>query len=461
MNTDQSAGGAHGSGWESTIRLGQRLRRLRLSRNLTQAEVAKNLFSVSYVSGVERGQIRPSLAALEHLANRLQVPLVELATEGGFDTHSHSAPVKHRSSPAERHREEVERTFLVAQVFTYQKKSTEAIALLLRLERTHVPPPQRAMVMLLLAICYNQQGRAEEAHQLSREALDEIEYTEEHELLARLRCELGRAFSALGDHAAALEQYQMVANGLQETVQDPAEQVRMLLHIGREQWLLSEHEQAISVLTQASEVAGEVLQREHLGAVYWTLSQRMAEDGDQVGAKCYATRSLGAYDTAERWRSINVLYTRLGMALARSGQQEEALTYLQIADRLAVQQGDLEGRAETQSALAVACLDDNHPCDAYQAASAALQAAERLQDTNVLGHTLLIVAQVQEACKQPEEASHSYERAIELWHSLPMMPVSQQLREAYAQFSGFLERQGDSQRAYEMLKQAYMASQQS
>src|SRR5215831_18854781 len=47
----------------TTVRLGQRLRQARLARNLTQSEVAASQFSVSYISAVERGQIRPSLGA--------------------------------------------------------------------------------------------------------------------------------------------------------------------------------------------------------------------------------------------------------------------------------------------------------------------------------------------------------------------------------------------------------------
>src|SRR5260370_6676054 len=62
----------------STMRLGQRLRQARLARNLTQGEVAASQFSVSYISAVERGQIRPSLGALEKLAQRLQVSVADL-----------------------------------------------------------------------------------------------------------------------------------------------------------------------------------------------------------------------------------------------------------------------------------------------------------------------------------------------------------------------------------------------
>jgi transcriptional regulator with XRE-family HTH domain len=460
MTTDQPAGGTHDAGWESTIRLGQRLRRIRLSRNMTQAEVARNLFSISYISGVERGQIRPSLAALELLAGRLQIPLVELATEAGLDTHSRAAPIKHRESPVERHREEAERTSCAAHILTYQQKSSEAVALLLRLDRTHLSPQQTTMIQLLLATCYNQQGRTEEALHLTQETLPEAEKAGEQELAARLQCELGKAFSVLEDHAAALEQFRALEKALQEPLPDPAMQVRILLHIGREERLLSQHEQAMSVLTQASEVAGEALRPEHLGALYWKISQRLADSGDEVGAKRYAVRSLGAYQTAARWRSITALNTQLGIALARTGRQEEALAYLERAYALAAQQGDLEGSVETQSALALAFLNDKRTCDADQAASAALQAAERLEDTLVLGRTLLVVAQVQEARQQPGEASQSYIRAIELLQSpqaVPESSASKELREAYARFSEHLERQGESQRAFEMLKHAYRA----
>ena len=90
-----SSGGSSGYGGEPPIvasgmmpedepgetpaqRLGQRLRRARLARNLTQGAVAKDLFSASYLRAVERGQIRPSLGALEKLAERLGASVTDL-----------------------------------------------------------------------------------------------------------------------------------------------------------------------------------------------------------------------------------------------------------------------------------------------------------------------------------------------------------------------------------------------
>jgi transcriptional regulator with XRE-family HTH domain len=171
--------------WKSMMRLGQRLRSIRLSRNLTQAQLAKDHFSISYVSGVERGQIRPSLGALEQLAGRLEVPLVELATEGGFESHSHFLAVRSSETVSERHRQEADQALREAQIFTYQRKSDEAMTRLLGVERAHLTPRQTVLLELLLAACYNQQGRAEEARQAAQEALPEAEKAGEQDLAVR------------------------------------------------------------------------------------------------------------------------------------------------------------------------------------------------------------------------------------------------------------------------------------
>ena len=96
-------------------RLGQRLRRARLARNLTQGEVAKNQFSVSYVSAVERGQIRPSLGALEKLAERLHVPLTDLLNDNHSDQSFSALTSERRETSSDRWREEVESRLYEAQ----------------------------------------------------------------------------------------------------------------------------------------------------------------------------------------------------------------------------------------------------------------------------------------------------------------------------------------------------------
>src|SRR5215831_14178269 len=55
------------------VRLGERLRQLRVGAGLTQSELAGDRFSKEYVSQIERGKTRPTRETIEWLASRLGV----------------------------------------------------------------------------------------------------------------------------------------------------------------------------------------------------------------------------------------------------------------------------------------------------------------------------------------------------------------------------------------------------
>ncbi|MVO85663.1 helix-turn-helix domain-containing protein [Streptomyces sp. p1417] len=60
--------------------IGRRVLRLRTERGLTQRQVAEPAYTAAYVSTLESGKVRPSEAALRHLAGRLGVDYGELLT---------------------------------------------------------------------------------------------------------------------------------------------------------------------------------------------------------------------------------------------------------------------------------------------------------------------------------------------------------------------------------------------
>ncbi|MET8685557.1 helix-turn-helix domain-containing protein [Streptomyces sp. NPDC004732] len=60
--------------------IGRRVLRLRGERGLTQKQLAEPAYTAAYVSTLESGKVRPSEAALRHLAERLGVSYEELAT---------------------------------------------------------------------------------------------------------------------------------------------------------------------------------------------------------------------------------------------------------------------------------------------------------------------------------------------------------------------------------------------
>src|SRR3954453_11451766 len=81
------------------LRLGERLRQLRVAAGLTQTELAGDRFSKEYVSQIERGKTRPTAGTIEWLADRLGVDAGFLAS--GVATDERARPAGGRPpSPA-------------------------------------------------------------------------------------------------------------------------------------------------------------------------------------------------------------------------------------------------------------------------------------------------------------------------------------------------------------------------
>ncbi|MFC9221960.1 tetratricopeptide repeat protein [Streptomyces hygroscopicus] len=81
---DRSAGDGRKAGAvtgaESTAEIGRRVLKLRTERGFTQRMLAEPAYTAAYVSTLEAGKVRPSEAALRHLAERLGVSYEELTT---------------------------------------------------------------------------------------------------------------------------------------------------------------------------------------------------------------------------------------------------------------------------------------------------------------------------------------------------------------------------------------------
>src|SRR5246127_1481970 len=62
------------------LRLGERLRQLRVAAGMTQTDLAGDRFSKEYISQIERGKTRPTTETVEWLALRLGVDAGFLAS---------------------------------------------------------------------------------------------------------------------------------------------------------------------------------------------------------------------------------------------------------------------------------------------------------------------------------------------------------------------------------------------
>jgi tetratricopeptide (TPR) repeat protein len=440
----------------STMRLGQRLRRARLTRNLTQGEVARNQFSVSYVSAVERGQIRPSLGALEKLAERLQVPITELLGEGDLEAKYLPAGGEARDAGAERLRDEIDSKVRESQVLAYQGKTDEAAEILLRLAHQQLSQRESALVHWRLAYVYIEQGRGEDARREVAEAMPAAERLGDRDMVERLRNELGNAYALMHSHPMALDHYRACLRAIEDgDIKDITFQINVLYNIGNQYWYMREYESAVDYLRKAADLTVDVVDPLRMGAIYWTLSLAYSSKGDLPQAKLYAVRSIAAYEQAGNRRLVAQVYNRLGRAFAQAGQINDAMVQLRTAYELASVQQDMRGIAEAQRSLAAVYLQEGRLDEATSAAEEALERAEATGDQLQRAISLLVVANVLERKEQYEAADGNFKQAIAL---LNETESPEHVRDAYAQYSEFLERRGESKLAYEMLKHAYQST---
>ena len=439
----------------ATERLGQRLRRARLNRNLTQGEIAKGQFSISYISAVERGQIRPSLGALEKLANRLGVPITDLLSEGTFEARFGGA-TETRETYQDRHREEVESRLREAYALSRQGRPEtleQAADILLRLSSQQLTPHEQATLNWHLAYSYIELGRAEDARRAAQDGLAVAERHTELELAERLRNELGNSYSLSHSHTLALDCYrkclQAVESGI---IRDPAFALSVLYNIGNQFWFLGDYSEAIVYLLRAIDQGQDVLHPETMGAIYWSLSLSYSGRGEASEAKMYAIKSIAQFEEAGNRRHMGEVFNRLGRAYAQSGQHSDALAHLNTAFGMAQSQRDIRGMAEARRSLAALHLTQDDLQAAELAAAEALEHAEATEDALQRAESLMMVADVQARQNKLAEAESSYSQAIEL---LRTVQSPEHLRDALARFSTFLESRGESKRALDMLKEAY------
>jgi tetratricopeptide (TPR) repeat protein len=435
----------------SAQRMGKRLREARLRLNMTQSEVAGEQFSVSYISAVERGQIRPSLGALEQLSERLEVPLAELVSDDrevlGVTM------VGGREAAAERRQEEAEAKLRLAQVQIHQGKLNDALDTLRAITPTYLAGWSALELRRLLAYCYIELDQPEEARKEALEGVALAERTGDEEMRARLRNELGGAYLLARKTQLALEQFRLAHEALlHNLVRDPAFRLNVLYNLGATYWLLNQSAEAIGYLREAVELTEDLNNPERLGDALWGLSVAYTAQGDTRRAKLYAMRALATYEQAENRRLTARAYTRLGRATAQANQIEEALSFLNQAQAMTEREHDLRGQAEVQRSLAAVFVSQKRLEEAQAAARQALDLAQSIGDDILLAEAHLALAQVQDAQGQPKPAEASFEQAITL---LEQTGARQHLGDAYAAFSTFLETRGQSQRALEVLKKAW------
>jgi tetratricopeptide (TPR) repeat protein/DNA-binding XRE family transcriptional regulator len=377
----------------SGLRLGERLRQLRVAAGLTQSELAGDRFSKEYVSQIERGKTRPTRETVEWLAARLGVDPGFLANGVATDERGRleAALARAETLLEAGHNDEgaAEYDLLVPAARATGLSELEARALL---------GAGRAQIRL---------GALRQAFNLLNEArgiveagsFSDLDRAEVLHTLGSCRYQLNSIQTSLGllNEALALAE----RSGL------PCDSLRSSILSWRSRcWRRQrDYEAAREDIERALQLAEDANDPRTIGAAYFQASLVADREGHWVLARTYAEKARAAYEELSDRVHVGQLTNNLGGLNFLLGKTDEAIVLLKEAFGIALDTGRDADAAQAVSSLAQIHLRTGNIEQAEGQARHALQLLEGHEDyldeagnaQLVLGRALLEQGRLDEA----------------------------------------------------------------
>ncbi len=277
--------------------LGRRLRAVRLTKAMTQADVAGRAMSVAYLSRMESGQRRPTAKVLVEIAHRLEVSVDELLGE---------------TMPREM--DEIRLTLDYAELSLESGQAHETLTHVRgALERLESRPAgalnERARLL---------HARAHEALGHTDEALDELESLvgpggAAGLMRVRAGIALSRVYREAGDLGRAVDTGERILEDLAESGLDSCDEaVQLAVTIAAAYFERGDSGHAVRICRAAiakAEALGSATAR---ASAYWNASAMQARRGDILNAAPLAERALALLGEGQDTRNLARLRTELG-----------------------------------------------------------------------------------------------------------------------------------------------------
>jgi len=377
----------------SGLRLGERLRQLRVAAGLTQSELAGERFSKEYVSQIERGKTRPTRETVEWLAARLGVDPGFLANGVATDE-----------------RGRLEAALTRAEALLEAGHNDEGAAeydLLVPAARTTGLPELEARALLGAGRAQMRLGALRQAFDLLNEArgiveagsFSDLERAEVLHALGVCRYQLNSIQTSLGLLNEALS--------LAERSGLPCDSLRSNILSWRSRcWRRQrDYEAAREDIERALQLAEDANDPRTIGAAYFQASLVADREGHWVLARTYAEKARAAYEQLADRVHVGQLTNNLGGLNFLLGKTDEAIGLLKEAFAIALDTGREADAAQAVSSLAQIHLRTGNIEQAEGQARHALQLLEGHEDyldeagnaELVLGRALLEQGRLDEA----------------------------------------------------------------
>ena len=361
------------------VPVGERIRRLRLERGLSQSELAAGRLSKGFISQIESGRSRPSPESLRFIALRLGVPLVALLP--GLELAQQQAFLLRAAEAAIKAREQAEAGTLLEEVRPLVSIPSE------------VSWYHRLRGELLV-----QRNQLDEALDEALAAFDAVSGADPSDEMVRACNLIGNVHHHAGRHPAALLYYDRAASLAGHPAVSPAQRALVQSNRGNTHMRLGDPGHAKQAYEQARSAAEDAEDLWQLAVAHMGLGEAARQRSDLPAAIAHAERAVTLFERIEMRQLQAQILHNLGHVYADSGDlssarglQEQALAAAQamndvrttgyVQERLSaleVVEGNAEGGiAQAQAAIAAArnCADNGLLAIAYAALGEAQELA--------------------------------------------------------------------------------------
>jgi tetratricopeptide (TPR) repeat protein len=384
--------------------LGERIRQLRIARGLTQTKLGLDRFSKEYVSQIERGRVRPNEAALEWLAERLEVPRRFLETGVSSPEYERTASVISQAEAA-----------IAAREFDLALARLDGLG-----EASAVLEPELELRAVLAgATARSELGRIEEALAVLMQARDVVDgesFTDVDR--ANVLFHIGQCRYRLSSVPTAVALFTEALDLMRrsEAIDDRL-RCRILRWRSRCYRRQGDWEAARTDVEAALELSERLGDGEALAHGYFQASIIAERRGQWVLARSYAERAKALYEEQEDRLNVGRLLNNLGGLTFLLGDAERAADYLKEAFAVALEVGSKPDAAQAVSSLAQVNLRTGHVALAEEQARQALSLLEgRVDFLDEQGNAQLVLGRAlleQDKLDESEHALTAAEAAFE------------------------------------------------
>jgi tetratricopeptide (TPR) repeat protein len=382
---------------QAGLRLGERLRQLRVAAGMTQTELAGDRFSKEYVSQIERGKTRPTAETVHWLAERLGV-------DAGFLANGVSADERGR----------VDAALARAHALVEARRNDEALAAFEEVRAAVLAtglPELEVRVLSGEAILHLRRSEVREAIALLERARALTETTafsdvERADVLFRL----GIARFMLNSVQTAIALFDEALK-VAERSKIPSDQLRSNILSWRSRCYRRrrDFEAAREDVERALELAESLNDTRTTADVYFQASIIADREGRWVLARSYAERAKAAYEELADRSNLGRLMNNLGGINFLLGHPDEALALLKDAVRIALEVGNDAEAAHAVNGIAQVHLRTGEEKLAEEQARYALKLlADRVDEMHEIGNAQLVLGRALLAQDRLDEAEDAF-----------------------------------------------------